>query len=193
MVSVGRIVGMLPVGAYLPQNSPPDRDVSQHFGRKTPDQLMPNQFSATANRFFGKRILSADVAECVCSATFVRSEAKYFKHGDTIDGSRWVAEVCLSPSTAFEPSAAFVDQGGQRTFAANASQPGRSNGSRHSDDLEIKRRVASPQVGMTQNKTHVCSEVDVSLARQKPSSCAYWLMNSRKAIPVRPARSTSVG
>jgi hypothetical protein len=81
-------------------------------------------------------------------------------------------EPCAANSS-FGPYADLVYLGGLRSFAASASQPGRSNGSRYSDDLEIRSRVASAQVGMTQNKTHVCGEVDVSLARQKPSSCAY--------------------
>lgn len=45
---------------------------------------MPNQPSATANRFFGKRISSADVAEGGCSATLRVSQAENVIHGDTI-------------------------------------------------------------------------------------------------------------
>ena len=78
----------------LPQNSPPAFNSPRFIGRKTPDQLMPNQSSAAVNRFFGKWFFSGGVAERSCSATLRVSQAEYVIHGDTIDGGGWLPKFC---------------------------------------------------------------------------------------------------
>ena len=63
------------------------------IGQNTPDQLIGNQPTLAANRFFEKRIGSADVAELGYSATFDGSRAVYVMLGDTIVVSRRLAHV----------------------------------------------------------------------------------------------------
>jgi hypothetical protein len=77
----------------LPQNSPPAFNSPRFIGRKTPDQLMPNQFSAATNRFFGKWFVADGVAETSRSATLRVSQAEYVILGGTIGSSRRLANV----------------------------------------------------------------------------------------------------
>ena len=77
----------------LTQNSPPAYDLLGYFGQNTPDQLIGNQTSAAAKRFFGKWFVSDGVAELVNSATCGRSQAKYVMNGDTTDGGRRLPRV----------------------------------------------------------------------------------------------------